>query len=246
LSECCGASQAPQCPSDTRADLRVLTGCMACHSRGIAPRTLQLDELRMGFQRCASERTGGEGGYQKGDEHLAVLPLMDIKMLKTRLQAARSRGEVKALGSVLDQQPEARQSAEALARSQGLQGIEALDGKRLVRALLDRSSGAQVRTNPIRRDEGFECAHCGCAVTVGGAMVRDHCPACLRSLHVDEVPGDRASECGGILDPVDLTLEGRAGVVITYKCRRCGVAHRNRAHPDDRLPQGLRLSEGGA
>ena len=71
--------------------------------------------------------------------------------------------------------------------------------------------------------------------------MRDHCPYCLRSLHVDDVPGDRAAGCGGILDPVDLRLEGRAGVVIEYRCRRCGLTHRNRAHPEDILPDGLRL-----
>ncbi len=162
-------------------------------------------------------------------------------MLESRLQQARSRGEVKALGRALDADPEARKVAEEMAKSKGLDAIEHLDGRRLVRALLGRSAQAQVRTNPIRRDEPFACAHCSAEVERGGAMVRDHCPYCLRSLHVDEVPGDRSAGCGGILDPVDLNLEGRAGVVISYRCRRCGFTHRNRAHPDDRLPKGLRL-----
>ena len=70
-------------------------------------------------------------------------------------------------------------------------------------------TSSPLRTNPIRRDAPFTCAHCGAGGAIGGARVRDHCPGCLRSLHVDRVPGDRAASCGGILDPVDLTLEGR-------------------------------------
>jgi len=166
-------------------------------------------------------------------------------MLETRLAAVRSRGEVKALGKDLDADPEARGAAESLAVARGLGPVADLDGRRLVRALLDRSSGAQVRYNPIRLDGAFTCVHCGAGVSEGGARVRDHCPACLRSLHVDEVPGDRASTCGGILDPVDFSIEGRAGVVIQYRCRACNAAHRNRAHPDDQLPDGLQIEGDG-
>jgi hypothetical protein len=170
---------------------------------------------------------------------------MNLELLKTRLHQTRSRGEVKALGRLLDADPQARCAAEALASKMGLDCAPGLDGRRLVRALLGRSSGAQVRVNPIHRDEGFCCAHCGQAVEPGGAMIRDHCPSCLRSLHVDVVPGDRAAGCGGILDPVHLTMAGRAGVVITYKCRACDTEQRNRAHPDDQLPPGLQLPEAG-
>ena len=35
-----------------------------------------------------------------------------------------------------------------------------------------------------------------------GSDHRNHCPNCLSSLHVDEEPGDRASDCGGIMEPV--------------------------------------------
>lgn len=64
-----------------------------------------------------------------------------------------------------------------------------------------------------------------------------HCPRCLRSLHVDVVPGDRAAECGGILDPV--RAEQRHGDwVLIYRCRECGAERVNRAlldgvEPDD-------------
>jgi len=166
---------------------------------------------------------------------------MERRVLEERLSEIRTRGEVKALGRVLDSDPIARATAVQMADARGVVGAAGLDGKRLVKALLGRAEGAQRRTNPIRRDEPFVCVHCGADVPRGGARVRDHCPACLHGLHVDEVPGDRANPCGGVLKPVDLVLEGRSGVVISYRCERCGAVVRNRAHPDDALPEGLRL-----
>lgn len=35
-----------------------------------------------------------------------------------------------------------------------------------------------------------------------GSSHRNHCPNCLYSLHVDITPGDRAADCGGIMEPV--------------------------------------------
>ena len=168
---------------------------------------------------------------------------MDDKVLKERLAETRSRGQVKALGLVLDTDPVARACAERIAVERGIGATDQMTGKRLVRALLARSDDAQVRKNPIHRDEPFQCVFCGKEVDVGGAQVRDHCPFCLRGLHVDQVPGDRTSECRGILIPVDFALEGRAGVVISYRCDRCGYAFRVRAHPDDVLPPGLQVEQ---
>jgi len=163
-------------------------------------------------------------------------------VLKERLGTVRSRGQVKALGLVLDADPEARAAAERLARVRGIGATEELTGKKLVRSLLDRADGAQVRTNPIHRDEHFECLHCLKAIEPGGAQVRDHCPYCLHGRHVDIIPGDRAAACGGLLAPVDFSIEGRAGVVIVYECTGCQHTFRVRAHADDELPKGLRLN----
>ena len=163
-------------------------------------------------------------------------------MLTEQLRSVRSRGQVKALGRVLDSDADARASAEALAKARGHGAVDDLDGKRLVRLLLDRSSEAQVRTNPIHRDESFTCMNCGREVTSGGARVRDHCPFCLHGRHVDKVPGDRAAECGAILEPKEFSLSG-GQVTITYACRGCDHVFRVRAHADDQLPKGLRLSD---
>jgi hypothetical protein len=179
------------------------------------------------------------------------------------LAKVKSRGEVKALGARLDADaalraaaldllgpaPPAAPSAEAGAGQVDADGAMAdendveLDGKRLVRRLLDRAAGAQVRTNPIHRDEAFACQHCGADVPPGGAPVRDHCPRCLRSLHVDVVPGDRAAGCGGLLDPAALLLESGGQRVIFHKCRSCGAQRRVRAHPEDAWPPSLNPAE---
>ncbi len=170
---------------------------------------------------------------------------MERRVLEEQLAEIRTRGEVKALGRVLDTDPEARAQAIQIADARGIEGAADLDGKRLVKALLARTEDAQRRTNPIRRDEPFICVHCGADVPCGGARVRDHCPSCLHGLHVDNVPGDRANPCSGVLKPEDLVLEGRSGVVITYRCESCSSVVRNRAHPDDQLPSGLQLLDQG-
>lgn len=152
-------------------------------------------------------------------------------------QAGQGRRALKRLAAELDQDPLRRQQ---LARTLGLS--EAWPAKKLLRHGLDRSGAAQVRSNPIRRDEGFSCAHCGHVTLPGGATVRDHCPRCLHSLHVDRVPGDRANPCKGLLVPTALeTVAGQT--LIHYRCERCGETHRNRAHPgDDILAFARRLS----
>ncbi len=103
---------------------------------------------------------------------------------------------------------------------------------KLLRRALGRDREAQVRKNPIVRNEAFTCGHCDFAVPPGDGFVRNHCPRCLRSAHVDgDVPGDRASSCGGLMDPFD--PETRGGLwIVTHRCRECGQERRNRLYPD--------------
>ncbi len=163
--------------------------------------------------------------------------------LEARLASLRTRGDIKELGADIDEDAELRAVAMGLATSRGVEIEPDVPGKRLVRLLLDRADAAQVRKNPIHRDEAFTCAHCGRAVPPGGAPVRDHCPWCLRGLHVDVVPGDRAAGCGGVLDPVG--FERRPEVVILYRCRRCAHTFTVRAHPGDRIPPSLDPRDAG-
>jgi DNA-directed RNA polymerase subunit RPC12/RpoP len=163
-------------------------------------------------------------------------PAASDAALAALLADVRSRGEIKRLGARLDREPHLRAAAERAARARGHDPDR--PGKHLVRALLDREGAARVRTNPIHIDEGFACLHCGAEVPAGGSMIRDHCPACLRSRHLDVVPGDRAAGCGGLLDPVRFALDHGA-VAIHYRCRTCGADWRGRAHPDDAVPPDL-------
>ncbi len=176
-----------------------------------------------------------------GGEPPATPPKSPAVTLDARLASLHTRGDIKAFGEAADRDEELRAALIALATSRGLDVEPDVSGKRLVRAVLDRADDAQVRKNPIHRDEAFTCAHCGAAVPPGGAPVRDHCPTCLRGLHVDVVPGDRAATCGGVLDPVG--FERRPEVVINYRCRRCGHTFTVRAHPDDRVPPSLLPSD---
>lgn len=84
-----------------------------------------------------------------------------------------------------------------------------------------------------KNDEGFICGHCGYAVPPLGYTSRNHCPKCLYSLHADENPGDRASECRGLMRPLRADPDPKKGFVITHICERCGAVRRNKAASDD-------------
>lgn len=93
-----------------------------------------------------------------------------------------------------------------------------------------------------KNDEGFICAHCGKEVVPLGYSSRNHCPFCLWSLHLDINPGDRASECGGSLEPIRVEPDPRKGYVIVHKCQKCGEIHRCRAaHEAKNQPDDLKL-----
>lgn len=90
------------------------------------------------------------------------------------------------------------------------------------------------RFTAVGRNTGFTCSQCGHEVpplAAGGC--RNHCPFCLFSLHVDVLPGDRASECGGVLEPVGVVPDAKKGYIVVHRCRNCGELRRNRAALDD-------------
>lgn len=84
-----------------------------------------------------------------------------------------------------------------------------------------------------KRDEEFVCENCGNMVSKLGYTSRDHCPKCLCSKHVDNLPGDRSETCHGTLRPISVELSSKKGYVIVYKCDRCGAIRRNKAAEDD-------------
>ena len=50
---------------------------------------------------------------------------------------------------------------------------------------------------------------------------------------MDVNPGDRASDCGGILEPVGVAKSQKHGWTIVSRCRKCGMERRNKAATDD-------------
>ena len=81
----------------------------------------------------------------------------------------------------------------------------------------------------------FECVHCHQRVhpSAPGTAHRNHCPRCLWSMHVDNLPGDRASRCGGAMEPVAVSVKPGGEWVLIHGCRTCGALHGNRIAGDD-------------
>ena len=84
--------------------------------------------------------------------------------------------------------------------------------------------------------DSFTCKVCGrlCTPQDAGSGHRNHCPNCLSSLHVDEVPGDRAADCGGgIMEPIAVWVRKGGEWAIIHRCKRCGKLSSNRIAADD-------------
>ncbi len=78
--------------------------------------------------------------------------------------------------------------------------------------------------------EDFTCEKCGTEVKGNGYT--NHCPLCLWSKHVDNNPGDRASECQGMMAPIRVEME-KQEYILTNECEKCGHAKRNKMSDDD-------------
>ena len=69
-----------------------------------------------------------------------------------------------------------------------------------------------------RKNEDFKCEIC--SFDVKGSGYTDHCPNCLYGKHVDINPGDRKSDCHGIMKPIRTEFR-RGEFLIYYKCKKC-------------------------
>lgn len=67
----------------------------------------------------------------------------------------------------------------------------------------------------------------------GGTEHRNHCPNCLHSVHVDVEPGDRAADCGGLMEPITVWVRKGGEWAIIHRCRTCGALSSNRIAADD-------------
>jgi len=92
-----------------------------------------------------------------------------------------------------------------------------------------------------KNDTGFTCINCEFSVVPLGSSSRDHCSRCLHGLHVDINPGDRANDCRGVLEPVQIIPDARHGFVIHFKCKKCGAKVNNKSAGDDSFEEILRI-----
>jgi DNA-directed RNA polymerase subunit RPC12/RpoP len=76
-------------------------------------------------------------------------------------------------------------------------------------------------------DEPFICEVCGKKVEKLNYTARDHCNHCLSSKHLDINPGDRNSNCGGILIPISIEKGPKDKIKIIYKCFKCEEIKQN-------------------
>ena len=81
----------------------------------------------------------------------------------------------------------------------------------------------------------FTCKVCGREILPEGAGSdhRNHCPYCLSSVHVDNEPGDRASECHGVMEPISVWVRKNGEWAIIHRCTVCGKMGSNRIAADD-------------
>ena len=84
-------------------------------------------------------------------------------------------------------------------------------------------------------NESFPCANCKKMISPEGAGThhRNHCPYCLSSIHVDNEPGDRKSDCKGIMEPVSIWVKDDGEWSIVHRCKKCSKLGTNRSAADD-------------
>ena len=93
-----------------------------------------------------------------------------------------------------------------------------------------------MRAVPRSASDSFTCGHCRRVVgpLPSGGHHRNHCPYCLYSRHVDAATsGDRASACGGLMQPIGAFQRPNGEHVVVHRCLGCGFERFNRIAADD-------------
>lgn len=91
-----------------------------------------------------------------------------------------------------------------------------------------------------KKIEDFTCEICG--NTIKGSGYTDHCPYCLWGKHVDIYPGDRKSDCKGLMEPISVEIKNGKNT-ICYTCRKCGKSYRVKTSPTDNIDLLIELSK---
>ncbi len=103
---------------------------------------------------------------------------------------------------------------------------------------------SQTRTNFIpQKRHSFICQNCGKENEDNLPSPRNHCKYCLYSLHVDQsIPGDRLSNCKGVMKPVGIDYHAKKGYMILHRCQTCQKEIKNKAAQDDNYDLIVKLS----
>ena len=81
---------------------------------------------------------------------------------------------------------------------------------------------------------GFVCLNCKKNIqAIKKGTIRNHCPFCLYSLHVDIDIGDRLNNCQALMQPVSITSHSKKGWQIIHHCTKCGFERKNILADDD-------------
>lgn len=87
-----------------------------------------------------------------------------------------------------------------------------------------------------RKEEntGFICENCGQDIMpLNNGSYRNHCPYCLYSKHVDNMPGDRQSMCKGLMKPIGTRITSKKGIQIIHECINCNIRKANKVAEND-------------
>jgi hypothetical protein len=96
-----------------------------------------------------------------------------------------------------------------------------------------------------RGQESFRCRHCRLDVPLDapGTRHRNHCPSCLWSRHLDDrIPGDRAADCGGSMEPIAVCVRADGEWALIHRCGGCDAVRLNRIAGDDNALLLMRLA----
>lgn len=110
--------------------------------------------------------------------------------------------------------------------------------------IVQKRNGTIKKKNPVKIEpdyryeacnDSFPCANCGKMILPEGAGThhRNHCPHCLSSIHVDIEPGDRKSDCKGIMEAISIWVKDKGEWAIIHRCKKCGKINTNRIAADD-------------
>lgn len=95
--------------------------------------------------------------------------------------------------------------------------------------------------------DNFICLNCQKEIPDNkliGTANRNHCPFCLWSRHVDlKIPGDRKSNCFGLMKPISLAFKKDGEIMIVHECQKCSLISKNRIAGDDDPKEILKIED---